>query len=672
MTRHSAFLLTLAWLQSMPVTLHAAQDAEYVTIRATPSVPNSIIEYVAQNSEPSRLKIRANQTIDDFANKLCGAYTNVYRDAFTKLNKDFAAKPLASERFVEMPACLKWRNATRGATGNRIEGVPVKVLPGETLDAVLLRRTGRSGADVFTCPNEDKTWRCNKTLRELVQAYNQGKNLNPPEPDKELILPFVTEATTFRINRVKFSSGLKAQQVVQEINDRAKQAKAENSIVRVNAAPPVRLLGAYPAEDLDPELRSCREAATVAWHPWPYDAQQVSEVIKRTKKFSVEQGYQRNWIGVTVIDTGLDVRKIPEAMLKPRMSGGKRVYGMGISESEQLQPFEDYDARFHGTQVAEILTGGPVLRTLLPELSELFRINAVNVVQAVTQIGAGVYEIRAAGVNEGVNYAVENANVANISIGSEAELKSTLNAIEIRDLLLVVAAGNDTRDISRYPLYPASYGGPGSTIITVAAHDGEGHLAEFSNHSKKYVDIAAPGCAIPYASGPSGELLFGTSFAAPLVSMTAAVLRAFDLSRDQVKLRLQSSVDYDPGLTTVAWSGRLNIVKALSLYEDVVEQHREQRARSELKFFRWNPGTTALELCANEWFDVDKIRKITSLDSPFAPYRIRILAVNGRGEMEEPKECDALGTGLPTPNSAGLPAEIPWVDLVDFVPRWMP
>jgi subtilisin family serine protease len=64
----------------------------------------------------------------------------------------------------------------------------------------------------------------------------------------------------------------------------------------------------------------------------------------------------------------------------------------------------------------------------------------------------------------------------------------------------------------------------------------------------------------------------GTSFAAPLVSFTAALLSADGLSGPQIKWRIMSSTDLDPSLDELlTWKGRLNLAKALAINHDVVE-----------------------------------------------------------------------------------------------------
>jgi subtilisin family serine protease len=658
-----------------PVTLHAASEGQNVTIRATSGVADEIIKYVAEVSELDHLKIPPNETVDAFITKRCGANTNVFKDLFLELNKEALAKaPLTSERSVKMPACIMWRNFRRDESETQFGGVAVKIVVGDSLEAVLQRRIGFGPDDKLTCsPTAQQRSRCNRTYRDLVQQYNRGRILEPLDPRKELVLPLVTEPRTVRLNRDKVAQGLTAAQVVAKITELAQQTGTSAAIVRNVVAPDVRLLGAVSTEDLDPDRKECREANIVARRPWPYNVKEVAEAITRSLVAAERAGGRRNnHVVTTIVDTGLDPKTFPERFLKKNtIANSKPGFGIGIDQEGVIAPFPKYEAQWHGTQVAHIFTGGSGLRDAFPGLSALIKLNVVNLVETKNQSGGGeAYNISAAGVGRGLSHAIETAQVANMSVGSATQLTFAEQVLRQKDLLLVVAAGNERNKFgaSDPPLYPAKYGGTGQAgmrVITVAAHDAADEIAEFSNWNPAYVDIAAPGCAVPYTTEAGAELLYGTSFAAPLVSLTTALIMVFDVPPADVKARLQASSDFVPTLANkVTWSGRLNIAKSVALYDDVLET----RSSPELKYFDWNPGDNYVELCADEpGHSPAKIRKITSLsDKP--PYSIRLLLLNEG--MLEPKPCIAAGEGLPHVDADGTRKDIPWSDLVDLVPRY--
>lgn len=128
-----------------------------------------------------------------------------------------------------------------------------------------------------------------------------------------------------------------------------------------------------------------------------------------------------------------------------------------------------------------------------------------------------------------------------------------------------------------------------SHVIVVGALNESGNaLASFSNKSKEHVDIAAPGSCL-MVSKKRGDLDVenilsadlidsldsGTSYAAPFVAFTAWLLETIypdDISPLVTKKRISKSADRNPILKqAVKDSKSLNIVKAISIYEDIIE-----------------------------------------------------------------------------------------------------
>ncbi|XGC80892.1 S8 family peptidase [Bdellovibrio bacteriovorus] len=130
---------------------------------------------------------------------------------------------------------------------------------------------------------------------------------------------------------------------------------------------------------------------------------------------------------------------------------------------------------------------------------------------------------------KGVNYATKmGAKILNNSWGGGGVSQTLKDAIEKTNqagALFVVASGNETNDNDKNPRYPASYDVP--NILTVAAVDNQGKLADFSNYGASSVHVAAPGVNIlsTINNGKYGYYS-GTSMAAPHVSGLAALLSA--------------------------------------------------------------------------------------------------------------------------------------------------
>ena len=123
---------------------------------------------------------------------------------------------------------------------------------------------------------------------------------------------------------------------------------------------------------------------------------------------------------------------------------------------------------------------------------------------------------------EALNYAIDrksagvNLRVINASWGLTEPSRALEDMIRKRietGILFVAASGNTSRDNDATPRYPASYNI--GNIISVAATDKSGALAQFSNYGAKSVTVAAPGKNIlTTALGNDYKECSGTSMAA--------------------------------------------------------------------------------------------------------------------------------------------------------------
>jgi thermitase len=178
---------------------------------------------------------------------------------------------------------------------------------------------------------------------------------------------------------------------------------------------------------------------------------------------------------------------------------------------------------------------------------------------------------------DGIDYAVKNgAKIVNCSFGSSSKSSALHDAVDYaqdHNVLLVVAAGNDSENIDKNPIYPASY--TDSNILAVAASTDEDTLASFSNYGSEGVDVAAPGDEIfsTYLGG-GYKYLSGTSMAAPYAAGTAALLRKQepDATYGNLRYAIRHKVDKPPALAgKVAYDGRLNVQKALAAIPGLVD-----------------------------------------------------------------------------------------------------
>ncbi len=231
---------------------------------------------------------------------------------------------------------------------------------------------------------------------------------------------------------------------------------------------------------------------------------------------------------VAVVDTGV----APMPRLAGRLSGG----GDYLTGDDGLT-----DCDGHGSDVALLLAGAadpvtglgagiaPGARILsLRQSSGRFAVRGPDGAERP----AGEIRTLAAAIDRAVALGASVVNVSEVVCvpsalvdAAGAALREAVDGAERAGVLVVAAAGNVdgsgtcTGDPDLRPL-PASY----DTVVAVGAVDGDDVPGDFSVPGP-WVDLAAPGQDLPRPSGPAGAVVRGTSYSAPLVAGTAALLR---------------------------------------------------------------------------------------------------------------------------------------------------
>jgi subtilisin family serine protease len=172
-------------------------------------------------------------------------------------------------------------------------------------------------------------------------------------------------------------------------------------------------------------------------------------------------------------------------------------------------------------------------------------------------------------IARGVDYAVtRGAHVINMSIGASENsraLRESIKKAKYADVLVVVAAGNESNNNDSVFSFPADYNI--SNLISVAASDSSDEIANFSNYGKSSVHLAAPGVGILSTVLGGYDSYDGTSMASPHVAGVAALVKSAypDLHAQDLKDAILNGADLINNHTGYTITGgRLNAQGALS------------------------------------------------------------------------------------------------------------
>lgn len=163
-------------------------------------------------------------------------------------------------------------------------------------------------------------------------------------------------------------------------------------------------------------------------------------------------------------------------------------------------------------------------------------------------------------------------------VASDPTLQNLISDAKTAGVLVTASAGNWGADNDNNPVLPAGFATTYPNVISVGSTDNQDNLSSFSDYGAGTVDLMAPGTDIftdyPSYSGYPTAYVSGTSYAAPMVAATAALLWSADssLSYTQVKNDIISSAQSVPALAGKCVSGaRLDAAAALALVGEPVQ-----------------------------------------------------------------------------------------------------
>ncbi|WP_341718047.1 type VII secretion-associated serine protease mycosin [Micromonospora sp. FIMYZ51] len=207
----------------------------------------------------------------------------------------------------------------------------------------------------------------------------------------------------------------------------------------------------------------------------------------------------------------------------------------------------DVDCVSHGTAVASIIAAGQREGVGFYGLAPDATIVPIRVSERSATEDDGGETVTAAVFAQAIRWAVDDgADVINMSVTlyrKYPEVEAAVQYAVDQDVVLVAAAGNLHQDgDGPDPVpYPAAYDG----VIGVGAIDETGARIAKSQIGP-YVDLVAPGGAVVAATRERGHAVYeGTSFATPVVSAAAALIRSAEprLPAQEVTRRLLATAD---------------------------------------------------------------------------------------------------------------------------------
>ncbi|NJP34095.1 type VII secretion-associated serine protease mycosin [Micromonospora thermarum] len=237
------------------------------------------------------------------------------------------------------------------------------------------------------------------------------------------------------------------------------------------------------------------------------DEQWQIDALRATTAWRTSTG---SGVIVAVIDSGVDASH-------PDLAG-QVLPGLDLVGPEGTA---EPDPVGHGTTVAGLIAGRNDDSRGVVGLAPEARILPVRVLDAKNRYDDAMV------VAKGVRWAVDNgARVINLSLGGSSDspaLAAALDYAFARDVVVVACTGNVATSTSSKVWYPAREPG----VLAVSGLEGDSEDLWSGAITGRQTVLTAPATGLVGARSPDGYWrVQGTSFAAPLVAATAALVRA--------------------------------------------------------------------------------------------------------------------------------------------------
>jgi subtilisin family serine protease len=282
--------------------------------------------------------------------------------------------------------------------------------------------------------------------------------------------------------------------------------------------------------------------------------------------FSIAQGTQST-VKISILDTGIDpgIQSSTTSTLNynfTNYSGYDYVNNDNVPEDEHG----------HGTHIAGII------HSITHAISSTGANVQFDIRKTHNSMGQGMMSNIVKGLLDAVDADADIINMSfgrtdTFSIDSFYPLRIAIQHALSKNVLVVIAAGNENKNIDNYinSTTPAVF--PEPNILTVAALNCADNLSAFSNYGADGVDIGVLGVLIP---GPdlTGGIRYasGTSQATAIASAVAAIIGTYQNNFDVsvIKCALLNGFTPESGLIGLTLKeGKVNINASLSIYQNL-------------------------------------------------------------------------------------------------------
>lgn len=587
MSRHHLRRVLGLALISFCAATHAQQEEAPVVLRAVgPHVPDATVAAIAKNAAPFEVGegIRAElakMPVEAAIAKVCGSYRDAYFEALSAANSSLVLTKelILGDRAatIVFPACLY---VERSNVGFKRE-----VAPDENRKKIYQELTGGDGSPIAVKRFFGTT--VNRVKEVDAKKFVYGAHRTAP-----------VALTPVNMGSEQFKA-IVAQSIQQAVPN-----VPVSAFVQAPTPQPGEIIlgGTVAAADT-----KCRKPSGAQ-----FDAKEVAAFYRFAddRRNELDPSPPNGQTSITIVDNGF-LGANPTNGLEAAFAGSpfnRRFFQVDpkttvarsyrISSGEELRPvsFDTEVApdaiRGHGTHVTGLALGGPGFSEFLRQwpvaVSPWASVNILNVANGKKHLIGGAYLSLPSLIPTDARRHIINMSLTHDG-RADNDAGEAYRALFKRfdDSLFVVAAGNSRGDVTDLKAYPAAWGGlKAKNVITVAALDGDGGLAPFSNKSGKSVDMAAPGCEIEswISNQPTPVALSGTSQAAPALTFGGSLLWSLDTSASAAAVKQRFIVSGDlmdnaDDLRRLAYGVRLNIPKALLWFQDYIEVTGEEGGR---------------------------------------------------------------------------------------------